>query len=461
MPTVHFLGTQLALGVFMNFFIRCAICATFVLVAAPIFAQQPPLTMNQAVRIAQENDPWLDGSRLREEATEAQSVAAGALPDPTISIAVANVPIDSFDFGQEPMTQLVMGVGQTFPRGDTRNLRRQQLLEISEQQPLMRLDRQAKVAVMVSQLWLESYRYSEAIRLIEQDRSLFDYLADVAESAYANALVRTSQQDVIRAQVELTRLDDRLATLRQQRDTVLAKLAEWLPDSEVASLQIATALPDLAIANRFNGAPTSSLSESEITRALLAHPSLQILDQIIQVSSTGVALAKQKYKPQWGVNASYGYRDDDPFGADRADFFSVGISFDVPLFTGNRQDKEVQSAIASQEATKTDKALALRTMRASLDSVLYALERLNQRNTLYTERLLTEVHDQAEASLNAYTNDSGDFSEVMRARIAELNTNIDFLNIRIDRLKTIAQINYFFTSAATNTNGGNAQTGVL
>jgi hypothetical protein len=48
----------------------------------------------------------------------------------------------------------------------------------------------------------------------------------------------------------------------------------------------------------------------------------------------------------------------------------------------------------------------------------------------------------------------------MRARIAELNTNIDFLNIRIDRLKTIAEINYFFPSAASDSQGDRAQIGV-
>ena len=454
-------GAQLALGVSMNLFFRCAICTTFAMAViaidvAPVFAQSP-LMLDQAVRIAQENDPWLDGSRLRQEATELESVAAGTLPDPTVSIGFANVPIDSFDFGQEPMTQLVVGVGQTFPRGETLSLRRQQLLESSAQQPLMRLDRQAKVAVTVSQLWLESYRYSETIRLIEQDRDLFDYLADVAESAYSNALARTSQQDVIRAQVELTRLDDRLASLHQQREVAMEKLAEWLPRSDSESLQIGTEFPDLNISHPMR---INALNESEITRALLGHPKLHILDQTIQINSTGVALAKQKYKPQWGLNASYGYRDDDPAGSERADFFSIGISFDVPLFTGNRQDKEVQSAIALQEATKTDKVLTLRGMRANLASLISALERLDQRNALYEERLLTEVHDQAEASLNAYTNDNGDFAEVMRARIAELNTNIDFLNIRIDRLKTIAEINYFFASTESYTQGDSAHIGI-
>jgi len=425
----------------MSYFIRIAICTTLVFAISPALAQ-PLLTLNEAVRIAQEEDPWLDSSRLRQTATEAQSVAANALPDPTASLGFANIPINSFDFGQEPMTQFVFGVSQVFPRGDTRSLRRQQLLETSELQPLMRLDRQAKVAVIVSQLWLESFRYAETIRLIEKDRSLFDYLVDVAESEYSNALARSSQQDVIRAHVELTRLDDRLVALRQQRDTSLAKLAEWLPDSEKHMYQLHTELPELKVAH---GTVVVGLTNSEINHALLSHPGLQVHDKYIQVSDTGVALAKQKYKPQWGVNASYGYRDDDPAGFDRSDFFSIGVSFDLPIFTGNRQDKELQSAIASKGATKTDKLLTLRNMRASLDSALTRIERLDQRYGLYKERLLTEVHDQADASLNAYTNDSGDFAEVMRARIAELNTNIEFLNIRIDRLKTIAEINYFFT----------------
>jgi outer membrane protein TolC len=239
---------------------------------------------------------------------------------------------------------------------------------------------------------------------------------------------------------------------------ISAKLAEWLFDSELATLLLSIELPDLRLTH---GTQVTSLSDSVIESILLGHPNLQSLDLHIQANSTGVELAKQKYKPQWGLNASYGYREDDPIGRDRADFFSVGLRFDVPLFTGKRQDKEVQSAVALWDATKTQKILALRAMRASFKSSVAALERLDQRKALYESRLLTEVNDQAEASLNAYTNDNGDFDEVMRARITELNTNIDFLNIRIDRLKTIAEINYFFTSAEPYVKNDGAQTGAL
>ena len=54
------------------------------------------------------------------------------------------------------------------------------------------------------------------------------------------------------------------------------------------------------------------------------------------------------------------------------------------------------------------------------------------------------MESQAEASLNAYTNDDGDFAEVVRSRIAELNARIEALDIDIARLQTIARLNYFF-----------------
>ena len=128
----------------------------------------------------------------------------------------------------------------------------------------------------------------------------------------------------------------------------------------------------------------------------------------------------------------------------RDDFFSMGITFDLPLFTAQRQDKDVQSAQSRAESVKTDKWLALRSMRARLETYRGQLLRLNQRRALYRDHLLLQMHDQAEASLSAYTSDDGDYAEVVRARIAELNANIDAMVLEVERLKLIAQLNYFF-----------------
>jgi len=68
----------------------------------------------------------------------------------------------------------------------------------------------------------------------------------------------------------------------------------------------------------------------------------------------------------------------------------------------------------------------------------------NERQLLYQVQLLPQIHEQAEASLTAYTNDDGDFAEVVRSRIAELNAQIDALGIDVERQKNIIELNYYF-----------------
>ena len=417
---------------------RHAIAAGLFTLSAPVAAG--PLTLEQAVALARSQDPWLRGSHYRQQALQDESVAAGTLPDPVLSLGVANLPTDNFNFGREPMTQFRIGVSQMFPRGDTRALRRRQLRERGAEQPLLRRDRLARVAALVSKLWLEAYRNRETIRLIENDRALFEHLVDVVESGYASTGGTARQQDLLRARLELTRLADRLTVLQQRRETALAKLSEWLPGMAPQDIRLADHLPVPDSARTFLPVVDQS---TRLAEALATHPRIAALERQIAASATGVELAKQNYQPQWGVHAAYAYRGVDPAGNERSDFFSLGLSFDVPWFTANRQDREVQAARARQAAVNSERTLALRAMRAGILALLARLERLNQRKALYEGRLLREIRDQAEAALTAYTHDAGDFAEAVRARIAELNANIDFLHIDIDRRLTMTELNYF------------------
>ena len=131
-------------------------------------------------------------------------------------------------------------------------------------------------------------------------------------------------------------------------------------------------------------------------------------------------------------------------GVSRADLFSVGLSFDLPIFTQNRQDKEVQSAISETEAIKTEKLLLLREFLGAYSSAKGRLQHLKDQQQLYKSKLLPQIHDQAEASLTAYTNDDGDFAEVVRSRIAVLNTEIDELALNVEEQKLNLELNYLF-----------------
>ncbi|WP_026377357.1 TolC family protein [Aestuariibacter salexigens] len=418
------------------------------------------LSLQQAINAAQQNDPWLHGNRLKQQAVESRSEASSVMPDPRLSVGLMNLPVDGWDVNQEPMTQLSVGLSQMFPRGDSLAIKSSQLKIKSTQFPLLRQDRLAKIETVVSELWLDAYLAQATIGLIEKDWQLFEQMAEVAKASYANAVGKTRQQDVIRAQLEIVQLEDRLAAEQQKFESATARLSEWLHRYDASQqtvidfnepstgFTVSAELPELALTYP-QLVSQSAISTNALAEKLSQHPAVLAVDIEYQAAKKSIELAEQQYEPQWGVSASYGLRGDTPSGQSRADFFSLGVSVDLPLFTDRRQDNELSASIAESEAVKTDKLLLIKRMLSEVEKESRQLMRLQQRQAIYQQQLLTQIHEQAEASLTAYTNDDGDFAEVVRARIAELNAQIAALQIDVQLLKTVVRLNYFFAGADT------------
>lgn len=418
------------------------------------------LSFEQTIKTAQKLDPWLTGNTHQQKALESMSRAVNTLPAPQVSLNLANLPVNGFDFGQEGMTQAKVAITQMFPRGETLAIKSKQLQIQSEAYPYQRADRQSKVAVTVGSLWLDAYRVQQSITLIENNRALFEQLVGVAEVGYASALNKTRQQDVVQAQLELTRLEDRLHLLYQQKSRYLGMLLPWLHnitlsgdfvdhaslDANIAlhDLILSEQLPEIALINEPFVSNERWQQAQELMHYFSHHPSVIALDKKISATKSGIKLAKQKYKAQWGVNASYGYRAEDDMGRSRADLFSVGVTFDLPFFTEHKQDQALKSAISTTEAEKTEKILLLRELLGAYESTKGRFLNLQSRQMLYQTRLLPQIHDQLEASLSAYTNDDGDFSDVVRSRIALLNTELEQLALNVEEQKIRLELNYLF-----------------
>ncbi|MGB1261818.1 MAG: TolC family protein [Cognaticolwellia sp.] len=416
--------------------------------------ERKPLSFQQAITQAQTLDPWLSGNKHQQQALEALSIAANTLADPQVSIGVANIAADSLSFAQEPMTQFKIGVSQLFPRGDTLALMQQQLASESKQYPYLRQDRKAQVAVTVGTLWLNAYQMQQSIALIEENKSLFSQLIAVAEARYASSLGQAQQQDIIRAELELSRIDDKLVQFSQQKNAYIGQLEQWLAVTAAvefsrANLTLSPQLPDINLQQKSLVMAPNRHANTALAQNFSQHPSVVALDNKIAAVALEKTLAKQKYQPQWGVNASYGYRGDDAFNNSRADLFSVAVTFDVPLFTENKQDQQLKAAISKTAAVKTEKQLRIRQLLGAFSASKGRLLQLIKRKTLYQEKLLPQFHQQAEIALNAYTNDTGDFGDIVRARIDELNAAIDHLGIVVAQQKLHLELNYVFSKANT------------
>ncbi len=425
---------------------RAAIAVTLISTSVSVSADSlnaKPITLEQAVARALEQDPWITASSQRQAAALALSNGAAILPDPKFNLGLMSLPTNSFNYNQEAMTQLQVGVSQLLPRGDSLDLQSQKLRQQSHLMPIQREQRRAQVRLTVTQLWIEALQASYSIKLINDNRVLFEQLADIVESSYSSTFGRTRQQDIVRAELELDQLDDRLAQLRQQKVRAEQKLNEWIQPNNPRSLKLNQALPyfDLPL----------PMTPQQLHQTLSLHPSVRLADQQIVVANTDIKLAEQKYKPEWMVNASYGFRGNDNMGNDRSDLFSIGVSVDVPIFSSKRQDATVQAETYEMESIRTERLLSIRALSARYQTLNAEISQLDERLSLYRDRLLPGLSVSAEAAINAYTADDGSFSEVVQARISELNAKLAELNIRIERNKKVAELDYLL--AAQNEGG--------
>ena len=270
------------------------------------------ISLDQAIALAQQNDSWLHGSKLKQQAVEYNSIASGTLPDPIMSVGMMNLPTDTWNLDQEGMTQFKVGVSQMFPRGDSLELKRQQLKIESTKYPLLRENRKAKLKSEVSQLWLDAFLAQQTIKLIENDWELFEQMAEIAKASYSNVIGKTRQQDVIRAQLEIVQLEDRLTVQRQKLETSIARLNEWLHlyddsnyekafdfDAQPMAFNVSETLPEIRLQT------PAFLKKAHYSRNALAlelenHPAIRSIDVQKKVTETAVDIAKQQYKPQWG-----------------------------------------------------------------------------------------------------------------------------------------------------------------
>lgn len=400
------------------------------LFSLPVQAQM--LGFNQAIEQARHYDNWLERSRLQEQALRERAISAGQLPDPKMRLALANLPTDSLDFNQENMTQLQFGVSQQFPRGDSLQLRQRQAQQRADSGPLNRALRQATVTRQVASLWLNIYTRQAKIRLIEQNRALFQQLVDVAEANYRNG--RSERHDLLKAELELTRLEDRITRLRQQREQLRGQLVLWLPQ-ELAGRLMPAQRPDIQ-----HQPPQVTPAH----HALVEHPSVQLIDQQITVAETGIKLADQAYKPAWNISAQYGYRDDMDNGRDRADFASVAVSFDLPLFPEKRQDPQRRAAVNDAQGLRESRELMLRQLHSQWRAADAGLGQIEARLSL-SSQLLSRFDNQRTAAMQAYANGTADFTEVMQAAIGELNTRLERVQLHTERQRTLLTLNYLLS----------------
>ncbi|MBE4601883.1 TolC family protein [Vibrio navarrensis] len=413
-----------------------SVCA---LVATPVMAQSLAATSGQ---LLSQSDPLTllieqalanDASRkqifAQSQAMRESGVAATTLMDPKLKVGFGGLPVDSFKFDEDPMTNISVGLMQQFERGSTLELQSKKASQQADGMALQVAAREREVANGITQLWLELGYQQQAERVLLENQRLMRELESFISTNYS--IGKSEAQDLLNAQLQVSQLEEKLQANQQMQRRILAQMSEWLGSEWLYQQR------DLKASNQLNwDALERLLSASSTTQhfALLAqHPMVQMANANIAVSQTQVELAEQSYTPQFGVEVMYAYRQANNMkGEPASDLVSVYLTMDIPLFTGNRQDRAHAAAQYQVGAAQSQKDLLLAQMNAKVNALLVDRSNLEQRLERYQNTLLEQAKARTKAVERGYQNSTAQFNDVIAATRDELAVELESQRLLTD-----------------------------
>ena len=388
--------------------IRC-IVLTYALLACSIAAgtDQTILTLQTATELALTGNPGLGEIRARAEAMAAIPSQAGALPDPTVSFELQNLPTRSFDLRKEDMTMLGVGISQAVPFPGKLALRE----KIAEQEALAAADSvdEARLRLVreVKQSWWRLFYYDRALSLLDETEGFFHQLIDIAQAKYK--VGKGAQQDVLLAQLELSKLKDEklyLISMRHAQSARINVLLDRVPEMSVhIPAEAEFKLPTFT---------ESALQD----KALKARPLFAQHRKMLDAALDRVDLAKKDFYPDFTVSAGYANRQNTPSGQVRSDFASVQLSMNIPIYADRKQAKAVdqrQSELLQEQYALQDEH---HKIQAEIAAKAAEYQHAKEKLLLLEHEIIPQAQQTVNSLMAGYQVSQSDFTDLLRTQLS-------------------------------------------
>jgi outer membrane protein TolC len=394
--------------------------------ASPSAAQDvlppTPLPLDWCLERAAAANPDIAAEAAAADAARERIVPAGALDDPRFAYQASNLPIRSFDFNSTPLSGHQLTLAQKLPFPGLLGNRRD-AAEAGEKAALGTLeDRRRQIAAEVERAWAELGFSQRALDITDRNIELMRQLTRIAEAKYR---VGTGlQQDVLRAQVQLTQLLDE----RLEREASIAR-------SEAAM----TGVLDVASGTRFGRttelAGTGALPRLDELLARLedVNPLLRSLGARVEEAERLRRVAELEGYPD--VDLGFGYRIRERVAGDSvkgSDFVTAGLIIRLPV---NRS--KWRARVAERDALHRRAKAQYRSARARLGDAVTALfaelRRADAEATLLETGLVPQTRQSLEASRAGYEVDKVDFLSLIDSQVSLLGAELRLVRARADR----------------------------
>jgi outer membrane protein TolC len=387
------------------------------------------LTLNLATERALAGNPGLAEIKARADALAAIPPQAGSLPDPSVSFAMQNVPTRSFDLRQEDMTMLGIGISQAIPFPGKLALRE----KIAEQESLAAADSvdEARLLLVreVKQSWWRLFYYDRALSVLDEAERFYIQLVAIAQAKYK--VGKGTQQDVLLAQLELSKLKNEklnLTSMRHGQDARFNVLLDRVPELPIKipatadvklPVLVESALQDKAIQNRPLFAQHRKMLDAALSR---------------------VDLAKQDFYPDFTVDAGYANRQNTPSGQVRSDFASVQLSMTVPIYAAQKQAKAVdqrQSELLQEQYALQDEH---HKMQAEIAVKTAEYQHGKEKLLLLEHEIIPQAQQTVNSLLAGYQVSQTDFGDLLRTQLSLFEYQTQYWQALVGTQESLAEL---------------------
>lgn len=414
--------------------VRALYGAAMLLVPFTLMADELSFAQSQRLALAQSSQLVAQDAAI--SAASELAVAAGERPDPTLSLGIDNLPVntaDRFSLSRDFMTMRRIGLMQEVTRSDKLALRRQR----QEKQALLagaeKTAEQSEIMRASGKAWLESYYLRQMLGLLDEQLRQARQQVIAGEGAYRGG--RNTQADVLAARAEVMTLEDQLADVQRQLRVANTALARWV-GAEPAG-RVLAGEPDI---NRIH------FDVAELETHLSRHPDLLMLARRVDVAETEAKLAEADKRSDWSVELSYAQR-----GPDFSNMMSLGVSTPLQWDQSHRQNRELaaRQALLAQARAERDDMLRghVAEVRAQVDAWQTDRERLQRTR----ERRLPLAQARVQAVLASYRGGKAGLADVLAARRSALELTLQTLQLEMQTAIEWVELNFLLPESAGST----------
>jgi len=387
---------------------------------------QPTLTLDQALRLAQERSRQLPAQESAAAAAREMALAAGQLPDPVLKAGINNLPVngaDAWSLTSDFMTMRSIGVMQEFTRDGKRKARSARFDREAEAAEAGRAVALANLRRDTAMSWLDRHYQERMLGLLQVQRAETALQIEAAESAYRGG--RGSQADVFAARSAVAQLDDRIRQTERQITIAKTRLARWVgADAD----QALASPPGLAVAR---------LDAASMESQLEHHPQIALMARQEATARAEADIAQSNKRSDWSVELMYSQR-----GSAYSNMVSLNVSIPLQWDQTNRQDREVSAKLAMADQMREQREEATRERVAETRVWLQQWQSDRGRLEHYDSALIPLAGERTRAAIAAYRGGTGTLLAVLEARRMEIDTRMERLRLEMETAGLWAQLEY-------------------